>query len=158
MSAAAGQPADRNAASAPPGRLDGPAGARPGDATAAAGPNGAVADPEDLGPVYDDPRLAETLTVRGVELDPRAMRVTVHGRPLPALPLKEFELLHRLMLNAGRLCRRDALITKVWGAGHDTAGQTVTVHILRLRRKLGTDDNGSRYIRTVRGVGYIFDA
>jgi DNA-binding response OmpR family regulator len=151
MTAAPGRPAD-------PNRPDGPVGARPAATRARVGRKGATANLDDLGPVYDDPRLAEPLTVREVQLDPRAMRVTVRGRPLPSLPPKEFELLHLLMLNAGRLCRRDALIAQVWGPGHDAAGQTLNVHILRLRRKLETDDSQPRYIRTVRGVGYIFDA
>jgi two-component system, OmpR family, response regulator RegX3 len=116
-----------------------------------------TANPDVLGPVYDDPRLAETLHVRDVELDPLAMRVTVRGATLPPLPPKEFALLHLLMLNAGRLCRRDALIARVWGLDHDRDSQTLNVHILRLRKKLEADPSQPTYIRTLRGVGYLFD-
>ena len=157
MSAALGQPAQPDQAGVAPHRRPKAGEARTEDNPAATR-NGLAPSLEDLGPIYDDPRLAETLTARDVELDPRAMRVTVRGRPIPALPLKEFELLHLLMLNAGLLCRRDALITQIWGPGHDPASQTLNVHILRLRKKLRTDEHQPPYIRTVRGVGYIFDA
>jgi two-component system response regulator RegX3 len=85
------------------------------------------------------------------------MRVTVRGNTLPPLPPKEFELLHLLMLNAGRLCRRDALIARVWGLDQDSDSQTLNVHILRLRKKLEADPSQPTYIRTLRGVGYLFD-
>ena len=95
------------------------------------------------------------LEVGGVRLDPDQHLVTVDGREL-SLPLKEFELLHLLLENAGRVLPRDTLIDRVWG--HDYVGDTKTldVHIKRLRGKIEPDPSAPTRITTIRGLGYKF--
>jgi len=95
------------------------------------------------------------IEVGGVSLDPDAHRVTVDGDDL-ALPLKEFELLHLLLVNAGRVLPRETLIDRVWG--HDYVGDTKTldVHIKRLRSKLEADPSHPVLITTIRGLGYKY--
>jgi two-component system response regulator RegX3 len=90
-----------------------------------------------------------------VLLDPEAHRVTADGVEL-ALPLKEFELLHLLLANAGRVLPRDTLIDRIWG--HDYVGDTKTldVHIKRLRSKLEADSSNPVLITTIRGLGYKY--
>ena len=98
----------------------------------------------------------DTLSVDGVELDREEHRVTVDGVDV-ALPLKEFELLHLLLANAGRVLPRDTLIDRVWG--HDYVGDTKTldVHIKRLRGKIEADPGSPTRITTIRGLGYKYN-
>jgi two-component system response regulator RegX3 len=95
------------------------------------------------------------LEVDGVSLDPGEHLVLVDGEPL-SLPLKEFELLHLLLANAGQVLPRDTLIDRVWG--HDYVGDTKTldVHIKRLRGKIEADPSDPRRITTIRGLGYKY--
>lgn len=95
------------------------------------------------------------IEVGSVSLDPDAHRVTVDGDDL-ALPLKEFELLHLLLVNAGRVLPRETLIDRIWG--HDYVGDTKTldVHIKRLRGKLEADPSHPVLITTIRGLGYKY--
>jgi DNA-binding response OmpR family regulator len=91
-----------------------------------------------------------------VEMNLESWAVTVRGQPV-TLTAKEFGLL-RMLLNArGRVLTREMLREVVWehGSGHGYNSRTVDVHIGRLRRKLGL---AGRYIVTVRGVGYRFNA
>lgn len=76
--------------------------------------------------------------------------VKVDGSPV-VLTYKEFELLCYLMENEGIVLTRDQLLSKIWGYDFDGETRTVDVHIRTLRQKLG---DASRYIETIRGVGY----
>jgi two-component system response regulator RegX3 len=94
--------------------------------------------------------------VREVVLDLAAHLVTVGGRdPIP-LPSKEFGVLSVLMAHAGRIVSHDELVEQVWGPGGAPA-KSIEVFIRRLRRHLEADPHHPRYIRTVRGYGYIID-
>ena len=94
----------------------------------------------------------ERLSLRGIELDPAGRVVTHAGAPVP-LATREFDLLHALMLNAGRVLTREQLEQHLYSWGQEVESNAVEVHIHHLRRKLG---NG--VIQTVRGVGYTFPA
>jgi two-component system response regulator RegX3 len=95
------------------------------------------------------------LRVGGVALDPDAHRVTVDGAEV-ALPLKEFEVLHLLLANAGRVLTRETLIDRVWGTDYVGDTKTLDVHIKRLRGKVETDSAHPTRIVTIRGLGYKF--
>lgn len=90
----------------------------------------------------------EVLKVQDIELDPAAHTVLKAGQPLP-LPAREFDLLHALMLNAGRVLSREQLEQHLYSWGREVESNAVEVHVHHLRRKLGADR-----IHTVRGVGY----
>lgn len=96
------------------------------------------------------------IRVGDVALDPDEHRVTVMDQEVP-LPLKEFEVLHLLMSNAGRVMTREMLIDRVWG--HDYVGDTKTldVHIKRLRSKVEADPASPTRIVTIRGLGYKYE-
>jgi two-component system response regulator RegX3 len=96
-----------------------------------------------------------TIEVGAVMLDPEAHLITLAGDEL-TLPLKEFELLHLLLVNAGRVLPRETLIDRIWG--HDYVGDTKTldVHIKRLRSKLEADPTNPQLITTIRGLGYKY--
>jgi DNA-binding response OmpR family regulator len=91
----------------------------------------------------------ERLAAQDVVLDPAARSVLRAGVPV-ALAAREFDLLHALMLNAGRVLSRDQLEQRLYSWGQEVESNAVEVHIHHLRRKLGT-----ALIQTVRGVGYI---
>ena len=91
----------------------------------------------------------ECLQVKGVTLDAAARTVLLAGEAV-TLSIREFDLLHALMLNAGRVLSREQLEQHLYSWGQEVDSNAVEVHIHHLRRKLGTDP-----IRTVRGVGYV---
>jgi DNA-binding response OmpR family regulator len=74
------------------------------------------------------------------------------------LPQKEFDLLTCLLRNRGIALSRDLLLERVWGFDFLGDSRTVDVHIRWLREKIETDPAHPRYIQTVRGVGYRFEA
>jgi two-component system OmpR family response regulator/two-component system response regulator QseB len=90
----------------------------------------------------------ERLVVRDLELEPAGRVARRDGREVP-LSTREFDLLHHLMLNAGRVLTRDQIEQHLYSWGEEVDSNTVEVHVHHLRRKLGAD-----CIRTVRGVGY----
>jgi len=84
-------------------------------------------------------------------------RVIVAGQPIALTPT-EFRLLGTLVREAGQVLSREQLIQKVLGLDFDGFDRTIDVHILNLRRKLGDDPSHPRYIKTVYGAGYKFEA
>ena len=97
------------------------------------------------------------LRVGDLELDPAARIARLGGRELD-LSRKEFDLLAELMRHAGRVVKREDLMSKVWDVNWFGSTKTLDVHIGWLRRKLGDDPAHPTYIETVRGVGFRFAA
>ena len=93
------------------------------------------------------------LVVGDLEIDPAAHTVTVGGRPVELAP-REFDLLHALALEAGRVISVDDLLARVWGAEYAGEPQAVYVHVRWLREKLEDDPGHPQRIVTVRRVGY----
>lgn len=93
----------------------------------------------------------------GIRLDSDRHQVTVNGEPV-AFPLKEFELLELLMLNAGRVLTRGQIIDRVWGSDYFGDTKTLDVHVKRLRSKIEKVPSEPEIIVTVRGLGYRFEA
>ena len=90
----------------------------------------------------------ECLMAQDVVLDPAARTVRRAGVPV-VLAGREFDLLHVLMLNAGRVLSREQLEQHLYSWGREVESNAIEVHIHHLRRKLG-----AALIQTVRGVGY----
>jgi len=106
----------------------------------------------------DPGAAAEAAIVVGdVRLDPRTRAATRGEEPLE-LPRREFDLLHLLMAHAGTVLPRERLMDDVWGADWFGTTKTLDVHVAGLRRRLGDDAQESRYIHTVRGVGFRFSS
>ncbi|MDH2456575.1 response regulator transcription factor [Corynebacterium bovis] len=93
----------------------------------------------------------QVAAIGGLVVDEVTYVARVEGRPLD-LTYKEFELLHFLVRNAGRVFSREQLLQDVWGYDYFGGTRTVDVHVRRLRAKLGHDYE--RVIATVRNVGY----
>ena len=94
----------------------------------------------------------ECLSAQDVVLDPAAHTVRKAGE-LVALSSREFDLLHALMLNPGRVLSRQQLEQRVYGWGQEVESNAVEVHVHHLRRKLGNS-----LVQTVRGIGYMLAA
>jgi len=98
----------------------------------------------------------EVTTTKSVVVDPVKHKVFVRGEEIK-LPLKEFDLLHYLTQNPGRVLTREQIIDRIWG--HDYFGDTKTldVHIKRIREKVEKNPNNPEIIQTIRGLGYKFE-
>jgi two-component system response regulator RegX3 len=97
-----------------------------------------------------------SIEVGVVQLDPEEHLVKVGGSHI-SLPLKEFELLHILLANAGRVLPRETLIDRVWGSDYVGDTKTLDVHIKRLRSKIEDDPAQPSRIVTIRGLGYKYE-
>jgi two-component system, OmpR family, response regulator RegX3 len=98
----------------------------------------------------------EQIEIGDVRVDVARHEVLVRGTLVP-LPLKEFELLELLMLNAGRVLTRDVLIDRIWGPNYYGDTKTLDVHVKRLRSKIEANPANPTRIVTVRGVGYRYE-
>jgi two-component system, OmpR family, KDP operon response regulator KdpE len=90
-----------------------------------------------------------------VLIDLEERKLTVDGE-VAKLSRKEFELLKRLINNAGRLVTQQQLLREIWGGTHVDDTHYLRIFIARLRTKLGDDPSNPRYIETEPGVGYRF--
>jgi len=99
------------------------------------------------------PSDSTPLVVGDLVLNPVSRTVTLGGKPVD-LPRREFDLLHALALQPGRVFTVDELLGMVWGAEFVGQPQVVYVHIRWLREKIELQPNHPRRILTVRGVGY----
>ena len=106
----------------------------------------------------DDGDSSDALIEIGdVSVDPDRHEVRVRGELL-AMPLKEFDLLHLMLANAGRVLPRELLIDRVWGSDYVGDTKTLDVHIKRLRSKVEIDPANPVLIVTIRGLGYKYES
>jgi two-component system alkaline phosphatase synthesis response regulator PhoP len=94
----------------------------------------------------------QVLEANGVRVDLEKVTVQVGGQEMH-LPKKEFELLVLLMSKPGKVFKRDEIYGQIWGNELFVGDRTIDVHIRKLREKIGDDR-----IRTVKGIGYTFEA
>jgi DNA-binding response OmpR family regulator len=90
-----------------------------------------------------------------LRVEPASRRVFLDGEEI-MLTMREFDLLSFFAVNPGRVLSRDQLMEAVWGEPFFEDTSTVTVHVRRLRAKLGDDPAMPCFIETVWGVGYRF--
>ena len=95
--------------------------------------------------------VQKQIQVGYITLDPMARNV-LQGSQVVHLTHREFDVLHSLMLHAGRVLSRAQLEQHLYRWGHEVESNAVEVHIHHLRRKLGAG-----VIETVRGVGYVMN-
>ena len=92
------------------------------------------------------------LSFRHVHIDVDAHVVSVDNTPIELTTI-EFDLLHALAENRGRVLSREQLLEKIWGSEYFGEIRVVDVHLGHVRQKLGDES----LITTVRGVGYRFE-
>lgn len=98
----------------------------------------------------------EPLEFTDLRIDPRSRKVQVAREEIELTP-KEFDVLHLLASNEGKVFSRTAILEEVWDFAFDGDPSTVTVHLRRLREKIEPDPARPRHLATVWGVGYRFD-
>jgi phosphate regulon transcriptional regulator PhoB len=103
---------------------------------------------------YEKPAAAPktVLKFKDLEIDTDRHIVLAGGKEID-LTAKEFQLLHYLAENKGRVFSRERLLDAVWGIEVAIETRTVDVHMRRLREKLG---KAGAHLQTLRGVGYKF--
>ncbi|MEK7399101.1 MAG: response regulator transcription factor [Candidatus Poribacteria bacterium] len=96
---------------------------------------------------------SEVIKIGNLAIYTNRYEVTIGDWPI-VLTLKEYELLKYLVTRRGRVFTRETLLDDIWGYDYYGGTRTVDVHIGRLRTKIETENYS--YIKTVRGVGYMF--
>lgn len=97
-----------------------------------------------------------TVSWVGVTVNFATRVAEVDGEEVP-LSSKEAELLEYLVRHRGEVVSRDSLLAEVWNYSSDVPSRTVDTHVLNLRRKLRDGDRNRPALRTVRGLGYVFN-
>ena len=88
-------------------------------------------------------------------IDRQARVVLVDGKRRE-LTGRQFDLLALLAERAGRVLSREQIMTSLGGDGWDSVDRSIDVHISRIRNAVEDDPRRPRFVRTVRGVGYVF--
>jgi DNA-binding response OmpR family regulator len=104
-----------------------------------------------------DPRPEAEANQGRLLIDPDSREVIVDGAPVELTKL-EFDLLETLARSPRRTFTRTQLLHSVWGDDWYGDDHVIDVHVGNLRRKLGESASSPRHVRTVRGVGYRFEA
>lgn len=97
-------------------------------------------------------RADTVLVFKNISLDPAAHTVSLDNNPI-VISRREFALLQKLMENLGRVLSREQLNQCLYGWDDDVDSNAIEVHIHNVRKKLG----GGKFIRTIRGVGYMIE-
>jgi DNA-binding response OmpR family regulator len=101
--------------------------------------------------------VSEQMEFGSLFIDPTSREARLAGRLLD-LTRREFDLLAFLASAPRQVFSREQLLRMVWDSSQDWQDPaTVTVHVRRLRAKLGDDPSRPRWIITVRGIGYRFE-
>ena len=96
----------------------------------------------------------EVFKIDGLEVDFTGRKVTIDGKAVSMTP-KEYDLLFYMVRNRGIALTREKLITDVWGYDYYGDDRTLDTHIKLLRSSL---QEYRKYLVTLRGVGYRFEA
>ena len=96
------------------------------------------------------------IEVQEIRVDPESRRAW-RGEEEITLSRKEFDLVHKLISNAGEIVTREELMRDVWHANFWTSSKTIDVHLGWVRRKLGDDSRRPHLITTIRGKGLRFE-
>ena len=100
----------------------------------------------------EESTFANNIKVANIEIDKEKYIVIKEGKEI-TLPRKEFELLGLLASRPGRVFKREEILNKVWGNDTIVGDRTIDVHIRKLREKIGEE-----LFKTIKGIGYKFDA
>jgi DNA-binding response OmpR family regulator len=104
-----------------------------------------------------DNRTENLFRSGGLEVDFREYTCRKNGKEV-SLTAHEFELLKYLILNRGKVIKRDELLDEVWGKDVFVTPHTIDTHMANLRKKLEDNPSSPRMIISIRGVGYKFIA
>ncbi len=97
----------------------------------------------------------DKIVVDDVELSDSSRSAKLHGDEV-VLTSVEFDLLKHLLLEAGKVIKKEELSIRVLDRELSPFDRSLDMHISNLRKKLGSREDGSDRIKTVRSVGYIY--
>jgi len=106
---------------------------------------------------FERPLSQSPVKVGEIEIDPGSMTLTVAGKTTTTTAT-EFRLLDFFARHLGRVFTRDQLLDSVWRDTSYVTPRSVDVYVRRIREKIEPDPENPRYLRTVRGAGYRFEA
>ena len=106
---------------------------------------------------FERPLAPAVTKIGDIEIDSGAMTVTVRGGQITTTAT-EFRLLEYLARHPGRVFTRDQLLDAVWRDTAFVTPRSVDVYVRRIREKIEEDPEDPRYLRTLRGAGYRFEA
>ena len=106
---------------------------------------------------FERPLAPGPVRVGGIEIDPAAMTLNVEGKSVTTTAT-EFRLLDYFARHLGRVFTRDQLLDSVWRDTSYVTPRSVDVYVRRIREKIEPDPENPRYLKTVRGAGYRFEA
>jgi DNA-binding response OmpR family regulator len=106
---------------------------------------------------FEPPLVQQKIRMGELEIDSGAMMVEVSGKPVTTTAT-EFRLLEYFASRPGRVFTREQLLDAVWRDTSYVTLRSVDVYVRRIREKIEQDAENPRYLRTVRGVGYRFEA
>jgi len=98
-----------------------------------------------------------TFAVGPLRVDFAQRLVQVNGQEVKLTPT-EYDLLKALIKNSGKIMTRQMLLSQVWGTGYGAESHYLHVYVGQLRRKIEPDPAHPRFILTISGVGYRFNA
>ncbi|MDD6796059.1 MAG: response regulator transcription factor [Clostridiaceae bacterium] len=99
---------------------------------------------------------SEIFNFGDVEVDLNT-RIVKKNNDLLNLSIREFDLLKYLIQHKNTPLKKETIFSEVWGMFNDAEISSLAVHIRWLREKLENDPSKPEYIKTVWGVGYIFE-
>ena len=102
----------------------------------------------------NEAHVPEAVHVGDIDLDPATRSVHHRGKAVE-LTSVEFDLLHVLLREAGRVVTREDLVDQVLGRKFSPFDRSIDMHVSKVRKKLG-DFDSEEHIKTIRGAGYIF--
>jgi len=97
-------------------------------------------------------RTVTVINYRDIVLDPASLTVRKSGK-IVEMPIRSFSVLQKLLENEGRVQSRTRLEESLYSWKDDIESNVLEVHIHNIRKRFG-----SKFIRTIRGVGYIVDS
>lgn len=99
-------------------------------------------------------KTSEYIKFKKLQIDSIAHVVKINNEEV-FFPKKEFQLLHFLLSNRGKVLSREVLLNQIWGENVYVVDRTIDVHVAKVREKLG---EYADYIETIKGLGYRFNA
>ncbi len=104
------------------------------------------------GPASGEPKK---IAIGDVEMDLGARTVRKAGDGVELTSL-EFNLLEKLMMQAGDVVTREQIAQEILGRRFVAYDRSIDMHVSKLRRKLGRYADGEERIKSIRGVGYVY--
>lgn len=106
---------------------------------------------------YSKESVDSNIVIKNLTINTNEAKVYKDGREI-VLTAMEYRLLLILLNNRGKVLTRNQLLEGIWDIDGDfVEDNTLTVYIKRLRDKIEEDATKPRFIKTVRGLGYVIE-